>query len=1003
MKSVNIFPWNENFNTGVPIIDEQHRKLVQLLNQLASHVAFKTDIPALNIIFDELAEYAAYHFRTEEAIWHEYLSEDLLEANHKITHHSFLENVIRLKAEEIHKPVNSVIEGILAFLTRWLTSHILESDRYLAMVVLARQSGLSLEAAKQRANEQMSGSTSVLINIILSIYEILSTNTLQLMHELAEKRRNEETLGKLSLAVEQSPTSVVITDLDANIEYVNTAYLQRSGYSHDEIIGQNPRIMQSGKTLKKTFDDLWATLDKGEVWKGELINKRKNGEEYIELALITPVRQSDGTVTHYLGIKEDITERKLAEKKLHLAASVFSHAREGIMITELDGRIIDVNNAFSLITGYGREEVLGHNPRILKSGRQESEFYAAFWQNLINKGHWYGEIWNRRKNGEEYAQMLTISAVLGDMGHPTHYVALFSDITTNKEHESQLEHIAHYDALTNLPNRVLLADRLHQGMVQTQRQTKRLAVVYLDLDGFKAINDTYGHEIGDQVLISVAARMRQVLREADTLARIGGDEFVAVLLDLEDIEASVTMFTRLLVAASQEFEIGHLVLQVSASLGVTFFPQPGDVDADQLLRQADQAMYQAKLAGKNRYHIFDPDYDNSIRGYHETLEHIRRALDEQEFLLYYQPKVNMRTGTIIGTEALIRWQHPEKGLLPPAVFLPVIEGHALSVEIGEWVIRTALKQMELWHASGLDVPVSVNIGARHLQQPDFVERLRKVLAEHPTIKPGYLEIEVLETSALEDVAHISRIIESCREFGVTFALDDFGTGYSSLTYLKRLPVKLLKIDQSFVREMLDNPDDLAILDGVIGLSGAFDRLVLAEGVETIEHGEILLQLGCELAQGFGIAHPMPAQEMLEWSASWRIDSTWAAASAVNRIDLPLILSGIEHRVWMTSIRNYIKGHTEIQPPLVRHHCRLDTWLGSGDLDRYGNQPTVELIEKLHDHAHKLAEVLCELRANGRQTEALARLDELNECHDALLKQLKGLISKKPSIGPEGKT
>jgi diguanylate cyclase (GGDEF)-like protein/PAS domain S-box-containing protein len=460
-------------------------------------------------------------------------------------------------------------------------------------------------------------------------------------------------------------------------------------------------------------------------------------------------------------------------------------------------------------------------------------------------------------------------------GAPAIHVSI-RDITEVKAHRLQLEHLAHFDPLTGLPNRVLMADRMRQGMSQAQRRGQSVAVAYLDLDGFKAINDHHGHEAGDQLLIALANRMKQSLREGDTLARIGGDEFVAVLVDLGDVAASLPMLTRLLTAAAQPVQMGELSMQVSASLGVTFYPQADDIDADQLLRQADQSMYQAKLAGKNRYHVFDAEHDRSLRGHHESQDRICTALVEREFVLYYQPKVNMRTGKVVGAEALIRWVHPEKGLLPPAAFLPVIEDHPLAVDIGEWVIDTALTQVEIWRAAGLDIPVSVNVGALQLQRPRFVERLRSILEQHPTIQPGYLDLEVLETSALEDVEGVSLIMRACRDMGVTFALDDFGTGYSSLTYLKRLPAKLLKIDQSFVRDMLDDPDDLAILKGVIGLASAFHREVIAEGVETIAHGVLLLQLGCDLAQGYGIARPMPAHQMPAWCATWRPDAAWGS-------------------------------------------------------------------------------------------------------------------------------
>ena len=323
-----------------------------------------------------------------------------------------------------------------------------------------------------------------------------------------------------------------------------------------------------------------------------------------------------------------------------------------------------------------------------------------------------------------------------------------------------------------------------------------------------------------------------------------------------------------------------MLLQGSASIGVSFYPQTNDIGADQLLRQADQAMYQAKLAGKNRYHVFDADHDSSLRVHHDALRRIDLALRRGEFVLHFQPKVNMRSGQIIGAEALIRWQHPEKGLLAPAAFLPVIEDHPLAIEVGEWVIDAALTQIEVWHAAGLDLVVSVNIGAHQLQQGDFVQCLQYILAKHPQVSPSSLNLEVLETSALEDMAKVSQVIEDCQNMGVKFALDDFGTGYSSLTYLKQLRVAMLKIDQSFVRDMLDDPDDLAILVGVIGLANAFKCEVLAEGVETVAHGSALLDLGCELAQGYGIARPMPAEAMPTWTATWRPDEAWCECSLV---------------------------------------------------------------------------------------------------------------------------
>lgn len=587
------------------------------------------------------------------------------------------------------------------------------------------------------------------------------------------------------------------------------------------------------------------------------------------------IRDDNGNAIKMLGVAIDITERKLIAEKLLLSSRVFSDTHEGITITDRNKQIVDVNPAFCEITGYSREEVIGKNPRILSSGKQTPEFYSNMWKQIYEHGHWHGEIWNRKKNGELYAELLTISVLKNDDNSAVNYVGVFTDITSSKRQQEQLSRIAHYDLLTNLPNRVLLSDRISQAMLQCSRYDNSLAVVFLDLDGFKHINDTYGHGTGDELLVSLSVRMKKALRKGDSLARIGGDEFVAVLTDLTVVEDCEPVLERLLLAASDPVTIGDVVLNVSASIGVTLYPQDS-VDADQLMRHADQAMYTAKESGKNRYHLFDTAQDDAVKVLRESLEAIRFALDNQQFVLYYQPKVNMRTGQVTGVEALIRWQHPVRGVLAPVEFLPIIENNPMSIEMGEWVIETALTQITQWQSMGLKLPftISVNIAAVQLQQPDFTKRLAKILSAYPNVDPRHLELEVLETSALDDVQHVSAIMNDCIKLGVSFALDDFGTGYSSLTYLRRLPASLIKIDQSFVRDMLEDAEDLAIVEGVIALAKSFRREVIAEGVETIEHGTTLLHLGCDLAQGYGIAKPMPASDFLMWVEEWKPDASW---------------------------------------------------------------------------------------------------------------------------------
>lgn len=606
----------------------------------------------------------------------------------------------------------------------------------------------------------------------------------------------------------------------------------------------------------------------GEVLGTYAIYHRQPGRpEAFELALIEDEAQLTALAI----------EKARSDDRLQLAASVFDHARECIVITDAQTNIVEVNEMFTLVTGYTRNEAVGQNARaLLQSGRHSDEFYDARRQTILETGYWAGEVWNQRKNGEVFAEMLTISLVRDAQGSPQNFVALFTDITPMKEHQRQLEHIAHFDSLTNLPNRVLLADRLHQALTQCQRRGHSVAVVYLDLDGFKAVNDAHGHAIGDELLVVLAQRMKSVLREGDTLARIGGDEFVAVLVDLEDIREAEPVLQRMLTAACEPVEVAGLPLRVSASVGVTIYPQD-NAESDLLLRHADQAMYVAKQAGKNRYHLFDVAQDAAAKHQHEDLDRIRQGLAQNEFVLFFQPKVNMRTGAVMGVEALIRWQHPERGLLLPAVFLPTVENHAFSIDVGEWVIATALQQMAQWQMQALDLPVSVNVGARQLQQVQFSTRLAELLARFPTVAPRSLELEILETSALEDITQVCQTIIDCQALGVRFALDDFGTGYSSLSHLRHLPAEVIKVDQSFVRDMLDDPNDLAIVKGVIGLAEAFRRDVIAEGVETIAHGTLLLALGCPLAQGFGIARPMPASAVPDWVAQWRPDAVWVSA------------------------------------------------------------------------------------------------------------------------------
>jgi diguanylate cyclase (GGDEF)-like protein/PAS domain S-box-containing protein len=551
------------------------------------------------------------------------------------------------------------------------------------------------------------------------------------------------------------------------------------------------------------------------------------------------------------------------EDRVRLILKAFESIQEGVAISDVTGSVMHVNAAFSKITGYPREEIIGKNLRILQSAHQSPSFYESMWQAIRMTGYWAGEVWNHKKEGEMYAEWLSISAIRNDEGEVTNYIGITSDITWYKQHEKQLDHIAHYDTLTGLPNRTLLNDRLKQAVAQAAREQNMMALCYLDLDGFKLVNDSMGHDAGDGVLIEVARRIQNTIRGGDTVARLGGDEFVILLLGLERGDECSTALNRLLSVIAEPVDIGGKYFVLGASIGVSIYPLD-DEHTDTLLRHADQAMYSAKQSGKNRFHIYDPALDQRARNQQESLKRIQQGLQENQFELYYQPKVDLRTQALVGVEALIRWNDPERGLLTPARFLPDIENTQFDIMIGEWVIATALQQIALWRANGLDIEVSINISAYHLESANFSGKLQQQLARHPGIPANSLQIEVLETAALEDIAQVRLIIESCTKLGVGFALDDFGTGYSSLSYLSSLPVNTLKIDQSFVRNLTVNKSDHTIVQGIIALARAFELKTVAEGIETKEHFDGLLRMNCDIGQGYVIARPMQAAALLDW-------------------------------------------------------------------------------------------------------------------------------------------
>jgi len=621
-----------------------------------------------------------------------------------------------------------------------------------------------------------------------------------------------------------------------------------------------------------------ASLTSGEDGRRQLELRVPQGEgwRWVETTLMVIERSADGHPVRLLATLADVQERHDALERQRMSASLFQHLHEGLLITDAELRALDVNLAYTQILGVPRDELLGTVPLLLRPtpadpvARQQR---AAMWASLRDTGSWRGELLERRRNGELCTLQATISTVRGPAQDLRYHVLVISDITEQRQQREQLERQAHFDELTRLPNRSRLSQLLDDGMRAADRDGYLLVVCYLDLDRFKPVNDRYGHAAGDRLLAELAGRLRSELRSreswADAAARLGGDEFVLLLRagTLEEARLAVERVLRV-VALPYVVDAAQDPVQVTASMGATVYPIDRS-DADTLLRHADHAMYGAKQAGRNGYLFFDPEHRRRTEERVMAIGRVQEALDQQEFVLYYQPKVDMRSGRVLGFEALLRWEHPGQGLIAPLQFLPLIENTGLSSRIGDWVISQALDHLSQWRRDGLDISVSVNVSARHLQEPDFALRLGELLARHGEPLATHLELETLETAAHADIEATSALLGRCRGMGVRFALDDFGTGYSTLTYLKRLPVDVLKIDRSFVHHMLDDPQDRAIVEGVIGLARTFGCVVVAEGVESPAQARTLLDLGCDIGQGTGIATPMPAAQVAAWTRNYK--------------------------------------------------------------------------------------------------------------------------------------
>lgn len=554
-----------------------------------------------------------------------------------------------------------------------------------------------------------------------------------------------------------------------------------------------------------------------------------------------------------------------AAARARLLTEVFENSGEAIVVTDAANRIIDINAAFTRLTGYARDEVLGQNPSILSAGRLSADDYHAMWESIQREGCWQGEIWDRRKDGSCYPKLLTIATLRDAQGAITHYIGSFTDISERKAAEDRINHLAHHDALTGLPNRLGLSDRLDQALAAARRDRQRLAVMFIDMDRFKAINDSLGHPVGDQLLVEVARRIKHCVRESDVVARFGGDEFVVVATGIADaaVTTASTLAEKIQRLLAQPYPISDHALHSTPSIGIGIFPDDG-ADADTLMKNADTAMYHAKARGRNNFQFFTAAMNAQAAERQQLESSLHQALRNGEFLLHFQPQVEALSGKVTGFEALARWNHPQQGLVPPLKFIPVAEETGLIEPLGDWVLDAACAQLRAFRQQGWPgLTMAVNLSAHQLRQVDLVPRVAAVLASHE-LDGAALELEVTESAAMDDPEASIRILSALRAMGVRVAIDDFGTGYSSLAYLKRLPIDCLKLDRSFVMDIETDANDAAICKATIALAHSLGLLVVGEGVETQAQYQFLKELGCDTLQGYYFSKPLPAEEIETW-------------------------------------------------------------------------------------------------------------------------------------------
>ena len=695
--------------------------------------------------------------------------------------------------------------------------------------------------------------------ILLDLVERQRVTAAQLQDSLASLRLHESALGAIS-------QGVLLADAQGLVTYTNRSCEEMSGYAAHEMLGRTASMMQGPMTSVHTRQVLRAAIHSRRPFHGEILNYRKDGTVFWNELSVTPVFDAQGRLTQMVGVMRDVTARREAEAQLLLAGTLFEQSCEGFVVMDANRTIVKVNPAFSALCGYGEADALGETLGIIESGCHEPAFFEAMWSEVAAKGRWQGEVWNRRKDGIVCPQWHSLSQVVDAAGVVTHFIAAFSDITQRKADEDSIRRLAHFDTLTGLPNRALLSDRVIHALGAARRGKESLALLFIDLDHFKNVNDSLGHAVGDRLLVSLAARFRTILRDQDTLARMGGDEFV-LLLPRTDAAGAAHVAQRLLQLSETPHQIAPHELSITPSVGVAIYPADG-LDFDTLAKCADAAMYRAKQGGRNCFRFHTPEIQaQSDRAL--LLENaLRRAIARGQLQLHYQPQQSLRGGRrIVGAEALLRWLHPELGAISPAEFIPIAESSGLIIPIGEWVLRTALQQVRCWLDAGMaPITMAVNLSTLQFRQPHLPELVTRILDESG-VAPECLELELTESVAADDPEGAVAVMDRLRARGVRMSIDDFGTGYSSLSYLKRFRVYKLKIDQSFVRGVTVSPEDQAIVSAIINMASSMGLQTIAEGVETLAQMEHLRQAGCDELQGYWLSRPLTVAQFEDFMAT----------------------------------------------------------------------------------------------------------------------------------------